>query len=211
MRVEGHPPKQSEKAVMIAANHVSWLDIFAVMAVWPTRFVAKSEIRDWPVAGWIAERAGTLFIRRDRRRDTARMNEQVHAVLGEGYCVGIFPEGTTSEGDRLLKFHTSLFEPAVANGAHLHPVAIRYEHADGRLATEMAYVDELSFMQSMVRVIAARGVVVRVMFGTRVDCAAVADRREAARLTRERIAGLLGLDPLDTAPGKRADPPAAPR
>lgn len=196
---------------MIAANHVSWLDIFAVMAVWPTRFVAKSEIRDWPVAGWIAERAGTLFIRRDRRRDTARMNEQVHAVLGEGYCVGIFPEGTTSEGDRLLKFHTSLFEPAVANGAHLHPVAIRYEHADGRLATEMAYVDELSFMQSMVRVIAARGVVVRVMFGTRVDCAAVADRREAARLTRERIAGLLGLDPLDTAPGKRADPPAAPR
>lgn len=196
---------------MIAANHVSWLDIFAVMAVWPTRFVAKSEIRDWPVAGWIAERAGTLFIRRDRRRDTARMNDQVHAVLGEGYCVGIFPEGTTSEGDRLLKFHTSLFEPAVANGAHLHPVAIRYEHADGRLATEMAYVDELSFMQSMVRVIAARGVVVRVMFGTRVDCAAVADRREAARLTRERIAGLLGLDPLDTAPGKRADPPAAPR
>lgn len=196
---------------MIAANHVSWLDIFAVMAVWPTRFVAKSEIRDWPVAGWIAERAGTLFIRRDRRRDTARMNEQVHAVLGEGYCVGIFPEGTTSEGDRLLKFHTSLFEPAVANGAHLHPVAIRYEHADGRLATEMAYVDELSFMQSMVRVIAARGVVVRVMFGTRVDCAAVADRREAARLTRERIAGLLGLDPLDTAPGRRVDPPAAPR
>ena len=211
LRVEGHPPRPSEKAVMIAANHISWLDIFAVMAVWPTHFVAKSEIRDWPIAGWIAERAGTLFIRRDRRRDTARMNEQVHAVLGDGYCVGIFPEGTTSEGDRLLKFHTSLFEPALANGAHLHPVAIRYEHADGRSAPEVAYAGELSFMQSMSRVIAARGVAVRVMFGARVDCASMRDRREAARITRERIASLLGLDPEGNPPGThgghRAGPP----
>ncbi|HET9653096.1 MAG TPA: lysophospholipid acyltransferase family protein [Usitatibacter sp.] len=210
LRVEGHPPRASEKAVMIAANHISWLDIFAVMAVWPTRFVAKSEIRDWPGAGWIAERAGTLFIRRQRRRDIAPMNEKVHAVLADGDCVGIFPEGMTSEGHHLLKFHTSLFEPAMANGAHLHPVAIRYEHADGRLATEMAYVGELSFMQSMARVVAARGVVVRVMFGTRVDCAAVGDRREAARLTRSRIASLLGLDPEGSPPGTRGDPPAAP-
>lgn len=211
LRVEGHPPRQREKAVMIAANHVSWLDIFAVSAAWPTRFVAKSEVRDWPLAGWIAERGGTLFIRRDRRRDTARMNDQVHAVLGVGDCVGIFPEGTTSEGDGLLKFHTSLFEPAMANQAHLHPVAIRYTHEDGAPAPEMAYVGELSFMQSMARVIAQRGVVVRVTFGARVDCAAVRDRREAARLTRERIASLLGLGPEDSPPGTPAGPPGAPR
>src|SRR5437868_2843238 len=115
--VEGTPPRPSERAAMIAANHVSWLDIFAVQSVRPTRFVAKSEVRDWPLAGWIAERAGTLFIRRGVRRDTARINDLVHSALEAGDCVGIFPEGTTTSGDTLLKFHSSLFEPAVANGA----------------------------------------------------------------------------------------------
>jgi 1-acyl-sn-glycerol-3-phosphate acyltransferase len=194
---------------MIAANHVSWLDIFAVSGAYPTRFVAKSEIRDWPGAGWIAERAGTLFIHRERRRDIAVMKEQLHAALQEHDCVGIFPEGTTSEGDTLLKFHTSLFEPAMANAASVHPVAIRYEHADGRIAREMAYVGEMSFLQSMATVIAQRGVVARVSFGKAVDCAQVADRREAARLARTRIANLLALPPVDNPPGIPADPRAA--
>jgi 1-acyl-sn-glycerol-3-phosphate acyltransferase len=195
---------------MIAANHVSWLDIFAVSAAWPTRFVAKSEIRDWPAAGWIAEHAGTLFIRRERRRDIAVMKEQLHDVLQQDDCVGIFPEGTTSDGDTLLKFHTSLFEPALANAAHVHPVAIRYEHADGRLAREMAYVGETSFMQSMASVMAQRGVVVRVRFGPAIDCARVADRREAARLARTRIANLLALTLEDNPPGIPAGPRAEP-
>ena len=211
VRIEGHLPRTHENAVMIAANHISWLDIFAVSAAWPTRFVAKSEIRDWPAAGWIADRAGTLFLRRERKRDIARMNDLVHSALQVRDCVGIFPEGTTSEGDTLLKFHSSLFEPAIANRAHLHPVAIRYEHADGTLAPEMAYVGDLSFMQSMSRVVAQRGVTVRVRFGPPVDCASVRDRREAAHLTRTRIANLLALSLADNPPGIRAGLRAEPR
>jgi 1-acyl-sn-glycerol-3-phosphate acyltransferase len=211
LRVEGEAPTQAERAAMIAANHVSWLDIFALSAAWPTRFVAKSEIRDWPGAGWIAERAGTLFIRRERKRDVARIHEQIHEVLAQGDCVGLFPEGTTSEGDTLLKFHASLFEPAIANGARVHPVAIRYQHADGRLATEMAYVGELSFMESMSRVLSQRGVVACVAFGEPVHCDRVADRRDAANLTRTRIATLLRLPVEDSPPGTRDDPPGAPR
>jgi 1-acyl-sn-glycerol-3-phosphate acyltransferase len=210
LRVEGDVPTHAEHAAMIAANHVSWLDIFALSAAWPTRFVAKSEIRDWPAAGWIAERAGTLFIRRERKRDIARIHEQIHEVLARGDCVGLFPEGTTSEGDTLLKFHASLFEPAIANGARVHPVAIRYRHADGRLATEMAYVGELSFMESMSRVLAQRGVTASVAFGEPVPCDRVADRREAASLTRARIASLLRLPVEDSPPGTRADPRGAP-
>jgi 1-acyl-sn-glycerol-3-phosphate acyltransferase len=119
---------------MIVANHVSWIDIFLISSVRPTRFVAKSEIRGWPLAGWIAERAGTLFIRRDQMRDMARIDARVREVLAEGDCVGLFPEGITTEGDELRKFHSSLFEPAVANGAHVHPAAIRYEHPTARSA-----------------------------------------------------------------------------
>ena len=210
LRIEGDVPKAEQRATMVAANHVSWLDIFAVSAACPTRFVAKSEIRDWPGAGWIAERAGTLFIHRERRRDIAVMKEQLHDVLREHDCVGIFPEGTTSEGDTLLKFHTSLFEPAFANAARVHPVAIRYERADGALAREMAYVGEMSFMQSMANAIAQRGVVVRVSFGAAIDCAQVTDRREAARLARTRIANLLSLPPEDNPPGIRAGPRVVP-
>jgi 1-acyl-sn-glycerol-3-phosphate acyltransferase len=208
-RVEGAPPAPGELGAMIAANHVSWLDIFVISGITSTRFIAKSEIRDWPLAGWIAERAGTLFIRRERRRDTARMAEIVRAALAQGDCVGLFPEGATTEGDTLLAFHTSLFEPAVANQAHVHPCALRYEHADGTLCRAAAYVGELSFMQSMGLVLRQRGLVARVFFAPVVETAG-RSRREVAAEAEAHIASLLGL-PADRRPRTGGDPPAAPR
>jgi 1-acyl-sn-glycerol-3-phosphate acyltransferase len=209
-RVEGEPPAPSEAGAMIAANHVSWLDIFAISGVRSTRFIAKSEIRDWPLAGWIVERAGTIFIRRDRRRDTARINDLVHAALAQGDRVGLFPEGTTTEGDELLKFHSSLFEPAVANRARVHPCAVRYEHADGSLCRAIAYVGERSFMQSLGLVIRQRGVVVRIAFAAPLE-AAGAHRRDLAAGARAAVASLLGLSTPDSPPRRAPDPPAAPR
>jgi len=193
VRIEGTPPEMTEAGAMIAANHVSWIDIFAVSGVRPTRFIAKSEIRDWPIAGWVAERAGTIFIRRERRRDTARINDLVHAALAQADRVGLFPEGTTTEGDQLLKFHSSLFEPAVANGAHVHPCAIRYEHADGTLCLAMAYVGDLSFMQSLGLVIRQRGVIARLAFAAPIDTAGLG-RREVAAAAQAAVANLLRLE-----------------
>ncbi len=192
---------------MIAANHVSWVDVFVVSSVRPTRFIAKSEIRDWPVAGWVAERAGTLFIRRERRHDIARINDAVHDALQAGDCVGLFPEGMTTEGDRLLRFHTSLFEPALANAARVHPAAIRYEHPEGGPCTAPAYVGETTFMQSVARIVRERRVVVRVAFAAAIDPAG-ASRREVAAEAHARIATLLGLRSPGTAPGTAPDPPA---
>jgi 1-acyl-sn-glycerol-3-phosphate acyltransferase len=209
-RVSGPPPGALEIGAMVAANHVSWLDIFVISGVRPTRFIAKSEIRDWPLAGWIAERAGTIYIRRDRRRDTARINELVHGALQQGDCVGLFPEGTTTGGDTLLKFHSSLFEPAVANHAHVHPCAVRYENADGSLCRQMAFVGELSFMQSLGLAIRQRGVVARVSFAPAVETEG-RGRREVAQLAQARVATLLGLAAEGTAPSTASDPPAAPR
>ena len=209
-RVTGVPPAEGEAAAMIAANHVSWLDIFAISSIRPTRFIAKSEIRDWPLAGWVVERAGTIFIRRDRRRDTARINELVHAALAEGDRVGLFPEGMTTEGDQLLRFHSSLFEPAVANRAHVHPCAIRYEHADGALCRAMAYVGELSFMQSLGLVIRQRGVVARIAFAAPIAAEGLQRRVVAAR-AEGAIASLLGVAPADNPLRRASDPPGVPR
>jgi len=208
--VEGVPPDDHESGAMIAANHVSWLDIFAISGVRPTRFIAKSEIRDWPMAGWVAERAGTIFIRREKRRDTARINELVHAALLQGDRVGLFPEGTTTEGDQLLKFHSSLFEPAVANNASVHPCAIRYEHADGTLCRAMAFVGELSFVQSLGLVLRQRGVVVRLSFAPAVIAAGVG-RREVAATAQASVASLLRLGSACSSPRTPHDPPAGPR
>jgi len=210
VRVSGRPPRAHGEAAMIAANHVSWLDIFVVMGVRPARFIAKSEIRDWPVAGWIAERAGTLFIRRERRRDIARINGHVHDAFAEGDCVGLFPEGTTTEGDRLLRFHSSLFEPAIANAATIHPAAIRYAAADGSACRAVAYVGETSFMQSLGLVIRERGVVAHLAFADPVEPRAGLDRRAAARAAHEGVASLLAPSREGSAPGRAHGPPAAP-
>ena len=208
--VHGELPPASTTASMIASNHVSWLDIFVVSSVRPTRFIAKSEIRDWPLAGWIAERAGTLFIRRERRRDTARINDLVHAALAAGDCVGLFPEGTTTEGDQLLRFHSSLFEPAVANAARVLPVAIRYQYPDGTLCRAIAYVGELSFVQSLALVIRQREVVARIAFAPAIATNDLG-RREVAALAEERVASALGLPRPGTAPRTPSGPPAVPR
>ena len=197
-RVEGEAPARDAPGTMIAANHVSWLDVFFVSSVWPTRFIAKSEVRDWPVAGWIAERAGTLFVHRARRRDTARINQVVHDALAQGDCVGLFPEGTTTMGDRLLRFHSSLFEPAAVNSARVHPVAIRYEHADGTLCRAMAYGD-LSFMQSVALVLRQRHVVARLVFLEAIDADGLG-RRDLARAAETRIASRLGFPDPGTQP-----------
>lgn len=209
VRIEGTPPAHGESGAMIAANHVSWLDIFALAGVRPTRFIAKAEIRDWPLAGWIADRGGTIFIRREKRRDTGRISERVHQALAEGDCVGLFPEGATTEGDEMLKFHSSLFEPAVANAAHVHPCAIRYLRADGTLCREVAYVGELSFTQSFGLVLRQRGVVVTLSFAAPIETVN-RTRREVAALAEGEIASLLGLA-KDRTPRTPADLPAAPR
>jgi 1-acyl-sn-glycerol-3-phosphate acyltransferase len=209
VRVEGLAPRAREHGAMIAANHVSWLDIFLVSSVRPTRFIAKSEIRDWGIVGWIAERTGTLFIRRDQLRDTARINALVHDALAGGDCVGLFPEGITTEGDMLHKFHTALFEPAVANEAHVHPAAIRYEKPDGSLCREASFRGERTFMESISLVIGERAMVARIAFAPVVETPG-AHRRDVAREAQARIASLLGLEATaGKAPGTGAGPRAA--
>jgi 1-acyl-sn-glycerol-3-phosphate acyltransferase len=207
LRLEGRPPPRGRHGAMIAANHVSWVDIFAIGSVRHTRFIAKSEIRDWPLAGWLAEKSGTIFIRRARRHDTARINALVHDALAGGECVALFPEGTTTEGNRLLKFHSSLFEPAVANSARIYPAAVRYERADGTPLHEAAYVGEQSFGQSLAVIIGTRETIVRLQFADPIETDGLT-RHEAAAEAHRRVADLLGLATTVTSTGRRAGPTA---
>lgn len=205
VEVQGHAPADSREPALVVANHVSWLDIFAIGAVRHTRFIAKHEIRDWPLAGWIAARAGTLFVRRASRRDAARTTEAMREALSSGDWVAFFPEGTTTEGDQLLRFHSALFEPAIGHGATVRPIAVRYEHPDGALLREAAFVGEMSFAESLGRVIGVRETVVRITFAPPITAAGI-DRRTLASEAERRVAGALGVSPPRREPEKPADP-----
>jgi 1-acyl-sn-glycerol-3-phosphate acyltransferase len=160
--LHGSPPTCDLRPLMMVANHVSWLDIFAINAVVPVRFVSKSEVREWPLVGWLSARAGTVFIERARRQDTLRVNDVIANALRAGDLFAVFPEGTTSDGSTLLKFHSSLLEPAIKAGAALQPIALRYEREDGTLCTQAAYDGGKSVWDSLIAIAAEPSIVVHV-------------------------------------------------
>jgi 1-acyl-sn-glycerol-3-phosphate acyltransferase len=94
----------SDSPALIVCNHVSWLDIFAVNTCRPCRFVAKSDIRDWPLIGWLCDRAGTIFIARGRQRDVRRIFQGLVTSIHAGERVAFFPEGTVSLQGTVLPF-----------------------------------------------------------------------------------------------------------
>ena len=147
LTVHGAPPAAGP--YLLASNHVSWLDIFVINAATPTRFVAKSEVRAWPLVGWLCVKAETLFIERNRPRDLARLDALVGAALREGAGMGVFLEGTTTDGREVLPFRGSLLRPALASAAPVYPVAIRYLRSDGAICTEAAYDGDKSAFDTL--------------------------------------------------------------
>lgn len=192
LSVHGATPATEARNVIVAANHVSWLDIFVINAAHPSLFVAKSEIRDWPVAGWLCEKAGTIFVRRTKRSDTARINDEIHDALARGATIGLFPEGTTTPGDRLLKFHTSLFEPAVANKTNVSPAALRYLHPGGERCKEAAYHGDIGFSDSIRQIIRHKTIIAEITFAPAIDATSAA-RREIAVQAEAAIAAILDV------------------
>lgn len=186
LHVHGEPPGQSAAPVMLVANHVSWLDIYAINAVQPVRFVAKSEIRMWPVIGWLSAKTGTLFIKRARRRDTARIGGEIVDAMQGGDVVAVFPEGTTSDGSRVLRFHSSLLQPALHAEAHVYPAALRYERIDGSLCAEAAYDGDKSLWGTLQLIVAQQAIHAHVWFLPPLTAIA-ADRRSLARAAHAAI------------------------
>ena len=209
LTVEGVPPRAGAPAMMVA-NHVSWLDIFAINAVRPARFVAKSEVRGWPVIGWLCARVGALFIERVRRHHVAQINTCVATALAAGDTFAVFPEGTTTAGDVMLPFHASLLEPALACGTMLHPVAIRYTRGDGSLCREADYAGDKSLLDSLLAMITQPRIEVVLVFLTPLGTAGT-HRRALAREAERAIATALRLPWPSKGAGKVADPRAAAR
>lgn len=194
---------------VLVANHVSWLDVMTIFAVQPAVFVAKDEIRRWPVIGRLCAQAGTLFIARGNHRHAMRINGRVAHTLARGRVFAMFPEGKTSDGRSLNRFHRALFQSAVDAEAVLQPVGIRYSGADGAWTDAPAYVGDTSFVQSIWRIVSARELVAQLHFAPAIPTNN-GHRKDLARLAERAIAGALALEPPHSRIlASRSGPPAA--
>lgn len=208
--VRGRRPS-ARRPTLLVSNHVSWLDVWLILSVHPVRFVAKVDIASWPLAGWLVKQAGTIFIERGRRSDTARINRHIQEVMARPEGVAVFPEGTTTDGTHLRGFHASLFQPALAPGTRLAVAAIRYPLPDGRPNPDCSYAGDRSLLESVRLILRQRAPRAELHFLGYVD-AEGRTRRELADESRSLIARALeSWVPPRSPHGTGADRPAAAR
>ena len=190
VRLERAPGAPALAHALFVANHVSWLDIFVINAMYPCRFVAKAEIRAWPVLGWLAAAAGTVFLARGNRRELRHIFKGLVAVLAQGERVAFFPEGTVSAQGSLLPFHANLFEAAVDAHVAVQPCALAYLDAGGAWHRSVDYAGDVSFVQSLVAVLSGPPVRARLACLAPID--AGHDRRALAAAAQQAIGTALG-------------------
>jgi 1-acyl-sn-glycerol-3-phosphate acyltransferase len=206
-RVHGLPDGGLPGNLLIVANHVSWLDIFVLNAMQPSRFVGKAELRAWPIFGRLITACGTLYIERERRRDTHHVNRHAAEALARGDVVAIFPEGTTTDGRDVLPFRGSLLQPIVDAEGQVQPIALRYRTPSGEHNDAPAYVGETSFMESFWRVTGEPRLVVELHVAAPLPARA-RHRRELTRAAESAIRTALVPPDGGPAPGRSAGPPA---
>jgi 1-acyl-sn-glycerol-3-phosphate acyltransferase len=184
VRIEGEPLRDK---VLVAANHISWLDILVLGGAAPVVFVARGDVRDWPLVGWAAGLNDTIFVARESRSKVKGQADTLRQALADGRGVALFPEGTTEGGSGLLPFRASLFASLFPplDGVKVQPVAIDY----GAAVDEMLWLGEESFGANAKRILSRPGsMCVTLRFLAPIDPREAGDRKALAARSQEEIA-----------------------
>jgi len=201
LRIHRHGKPTEQQAVWVG-NHISWLDIILLGAAGPVRFIAKSDVRQWPLLGWLAHSAGTLFIQRGRANADS-FKQHMETLLAQRHSLAIFAEGTTTLGDRVRTFHGRLLSCAVEQKVPLQPVALRYHH-QGELARVAAFIQDDAFFNHLWRLLGSSPIEVELYFLPLIDSCGV-ERNPLARSARHAVIQALGQsDPCQSTDAKLA-------
>ncbi len=176
---------------LLASNHISWMDIHAINAFRPIRFVAKSEVEDWPIFGWMAQQLGTVFIKRNNSRHARHIACEVAKVL-KTQSVCIFPEGTSTEGDLVLPFKPNLFESAIISEVPVYSLAISYKSSISGLRNKSsAFIGEMGLLESMSNILNDQNLLVELNFlpPAKSSPGTFRDRKWLALHSQEAISG----------------------
>ena len=185
IRVHGDIPRGG----LIVANHVSYLDIVALSAVVRCAFVSKMEVARWPLFGLYAQCGATIFVDRERRSAVADVAEEMRERLDAGVPLTLFPEGTSTGGDDVLPFRSSLFDPVVKLGCPVTACALRYSLEGGAVADEVAYWRDMTLAPHLLNLLGKSGVTLDIHFGP--SSRRTGDRKTLARELHAEVRALL--------------------
>lgn len=202
----------AQRPLMIASNHVSWTDIGVLGSLADLSFIAKSDMKGWPLMGWLSTLQRTVFVERERRRRSGEQASEIALRLKQGDVMVLFPEGTTDDGNRMLPFKSTLFGaatmaigPGGAEEVTIQPVSIAYvgRHGmpvgrAGRMA--LSWIGDQDLGPHLASLMEAGPVDVEVRFGEPVTFSAQSDRKETARLVEARVQAMLQASLRGTEP-----------
>ena len=157
----GPPPSHG----LVVSNHLSYLDILVLSGAVPCIFVSKAEVEGWPIFGRYARWAGSVFVRRHDRADAARANVSVAASLQSGVPVVLFPEGTTTDGESVLRFHSTMLQPAIDAEAQVTPCSISYELDDGVVEREVCWWGDMPLLPHALNLLGKKTIRATIAFG----------------------------------------------
>ncbi len=202
VRLEVHGARKFQeipkRGVLVASNHVSWLDELAIDAVQPIKLVAKKDLKSWPVLGKIITAAGTVYLDREKLRELPQAVSELAARLRNGSAVGIHAEGTTWCGLASGRYKPALFQAALDAGVPVRPIVLRYRIGD-HLSTQPAFIGSDTLVDSIRRVLKVRGLVVEVHVLDEIAPGRAENRRELAKLAQEQSNRLTSTE-LEIAP-----------
>jgi 1-acyl-sn-glycerol-3-phosphate acyltransferase len=170
---------------LLVCNHLSYLDILVLSSVAPGVFVAKREVKSWPLMGLLAQLGGTLFIDRQRRTHVGEVNQEIQNVLDDDMLVIVFPEGTSSDGRNVLPFKSSLLEPAAQPKHPLTVGCLQYSLADGDASADVCYWGDAVFFSHLLNLLSKRSVRASVSFAPIHNRSA--DRKELAKQLHSEV------------------------
>ncbi len=170
---------------LLVSNHLSYADIIVYGSMFPLVLVSKSEVRSWPVIGALTHCAGTLYIRRDSKADVVRIGNEMATVVETGIPLALFLEGTTSTGETVLPFRSSLLAPVEKHGFTVTPAWLHYTVEGGTMAEDICYVGDATFYPHSLNMMSKRSFEAFVGFGEPVT--GITDRTELARELHARL------------------------
>ena len=184
LTVRGAPPEEG----LLVCNHLSYLDIVVLSAVRKQVFLSKVEVKSWPILGPLAKCAGTLFVNRERRGDVAKLQTAFAEVIDAGLPITLFPEGTSSGGDSVLPFYSSLLEPAVRGRWNVTPAWLGYRLDEGSVADDVCYWRDMTFLPHFLKLLSKKRIYATLVFGEAME--PMSCRKALATNLREEVVQL---------------------
>jgi 1-acyl-sn-glycerol-3-phosphate acyltransferase len=169
---------------LIAANHISWLDIHVIASQLPVTFVAKADVMAWPVFGRLASAVNTIYLNRNKASDIKRVLKEMAARFQSEERVCIFPEGTSSDGSSILPFKSNLFQAAVESSVPVLPLLFQYRF-QGEHTNAPGYYGDITLMESFMSLFKRPHIEAQItVLDPVVDCAT---RQEYCEQSREKL------------------------